>query len=208
MQCKKVIHLFSPFVDGELMIEEEDRIEQHLDGCPQCRTEYTKLRNMMSLMGQLPEEDPGEEFSRQVMRRIRTADKKSLLEDSIPWRERLAQWFALQAAPRPIFGMAATLVLGIVVGAGIYQILGGNPPDSLNGFADRSGTGMDASPVVATREAPAATQPTDSLSNHNPEFVLDPYIMEDELRQVAVPLYPRNVINVIDVSPKDDTITF
>ncbi|MBU1948913.1 MAG: zf-HC2 domain-containing protein, partial [Candidatus Eisenbacteria bacterium] len=145
MQCKKVIHLFSAYLDGELMIEEEDRIEQHLNGCPQCHAEFVKLRNMVNLMGQLPQDDPGEAFSQSVMRRIRTAGDAAPLKESLPWGDRLAQWFRFEKAPRPIFGMAATLVLGLVVGAGIYQVLGGH----LTGESDSTPGG-----VIARSEAP------------------------------------------------------
>jgi anti-sigma factor RsiW len=229
MQCKKVIRRFSAYIDGELTFEEEALIEQHLNGCSNCRAEYFKLRSTLDLMAQLPEEDPGDEFSRAVMNRIREERAEVDVGRSTPWRERWSRWVQALPALRPAYGMAAALVFGIMVGAAIYETLGGgfmNPARSTPRGAGQAvvertapeGSGFAAGAAaeepgvgttdLAESEASDMVQEPDSIASSRPEFVLDHYIMEDELRQVAVPLYPREIIDVREVSPKDDTITF
>ena len=49
MKCKKSFYLISLLVDGELEGEERRRLEAHLDGCPRCREELERVKNLSAL---------------------------------------------------------------------------------------------------------------------------------------------------------------
>ena len=40
MQCESVLKQLDDYLDGQLPQAERDRLDQHLDGCPNCRSEY------------------------------------------------------------------------------------------------------------------------------------------------------------------------
>jgi len=50
MNCESVIKLIPLYFYGELSPEEEDRLEQHLDGCAECRREAEMQRSVAAAM--------------------------------------------------------------------------------------------------------------------------------------------------------------
>jgi anti-sigma factor RsiW len=53
MNCTEIRELFSPYLDGAVSGREMHAIEQHLAGCPPCRSEYAGLARTQSLVAGL-----------------------------------------------------------------------------------------------------------------------------------------------------------
>ncbi|MBD3336381.1 MAG: hypothetical protein GF355_12780 [Candidatus Eisenbacteria bacterium] len=217
MRCKQALGRLSAYIDGELTLGEEEELRDHLDHCRACAGEQTRLTRTLGLLQSLPEEDPGEAFNMAVMARIRRADETPA-EARPSLRERLERWLTLWPAPRPALGVAAALVLGLAVGAGLHQFLGGAPS------AERSAAGEPAlmaqqpgavegaeigTPGGGPPAAAAANRPgRDTTGVPAPEFVLDPYVMHEGPRQVAVPVFPREWDRGSPTPREDDAVTF
>ncbi|HSS08786.1 MAG TPA: zf-HC2 domain-containing protein [Acidimicrobiales bacterium] len=90
--------LLSALVDSELTPEEQVRVEEHLAGCPTCRTERDQLAQVRGVVRDLPALDLPPPLWVQLMR---TGRRKS----------RPAAWVsgaAATAAAVALFGLAAT----------------------------------------------------------------------------------------------------
>ncbi len=64
MQCQEVQELLSAYLDGMLDPSERDRADEHLQGCPACRSELDDLKMVVGLVRDLPLVEPPAEFRR------------------------------------------------------------------------------------------------------------------------------------------------
>jgi Putative zinc-finger len=53
LNCGRAAELMSPYLDGAVTGVEMRRLEQHLDGCPDCMSEYRALRRMQQLVASI-----------------------------------------------------------------------------------------------------------------------------------------------------------
>ena len=70
MSCKAIQHKLSAYLDGELAGYEMLDIRSHLHRCKGCEQEYEELRRLKRLMGNLPENNPGEEFAERLKQKV------------------------------------------------------------------------------------------------------------------------------------------
>ena len=94
--------LISDYVDGQVTESERDRVEAHLAGCEQCRSELEGLRATVSLLGALPELRVPRSFA------LREAPERATSTSGLVWGTR----FATAAAG----SLVAALVIGNAVG--------------------------------------------------------------------------------------------
>lgn len=75
MNCDKYLELLSARLDGELTESEERELEAHLESCPACRAAGAQLAALRSAFSELEELPAPEEFTRDVMDRVRETNK-------------------------------------------------------------------------------------------------------------------------------------
>lgn len=61
--CDDVREEFSALLDGELAVEEQDGVEEHLSGCSDCLRELDGLKRVTGLYAELPTVDAPESFA-------------------------------------------------------------------------------------------------------------------------------------------------
>jgi hypothetical protein len=64
----------SAYLEADLEERERARIEEHLEGCPDCRREYRELRHTVDLLRGLPVPDPPPELADRVIARLRAGE--------------------------------------------------------------------------------------------------------------------------------------
>src|SRR6516164_9973887 len=91
--CRSFIALLSPFVDGELSLDERRGVEQHLSVCPACSGRAADLRAQSGLvrfgLELLADEADFSDFADKVMARV-TPERPPLLER---WKLSMAELF-------------------------------------------------------------------------------------------------------------------
>ncbi len=70
MNCRRVSHLISAYVDGELTGVEMLEVRKHLSACSECASEYESLRSTKALLAGLPTAKPREGFSARILSRL------------------------------------------------------------------------------------------------------------------------------------------
>ncbi len=70
MDCRKVLALLSPYLDGELEPSEKNIVSSHLKSCSACRRELAELRAAVQIFRQLPELAPGPAFRSRLRERL------------------------------------------------------------------------------------------------------------------------------------------
>ncbi|MBW2038641.1 MAG: zf-HC2 domain-containing protein [Deltaproteobacteria bacterium] len=111
MRCHKVEKLLPDYIGDELSAEQRRQIDQHIEGCPNCRNSLGMLRKIWDGLAHQPLPQRGEEFwqefTRGVMREIRggqTMPSKEKRGFALPgWR------FFLPAAA------ALLIIVGVIV---------------------------------------------------------------------------------------------
>ena len=56
MACKELVELVTDYLDGALSEADRVRFDEHLVGCPFCRTYLDQMRQTIRTMGQLREQ--------------------------------------------------------------------------------------------------------------------------------------------------------
>jgi anti-sigma factor RsiW len=117
MKCNQTINLLSDYLDGGLTPQVGEQVRSHLECCPQCRREWSALRQTVRLVGHFGTEKCPVDLKSHVLAAIQ------------PQRP----------APRPVFpfrrltlwGGAATGVAAAVAGVMLLRF-GGPPPANVH----------------------------------------------------------------------------
>ncbi len=121
MNCESVTKLIPLYFYGELPPEEEDRVEQHLDGCPACSRESERCRAVAAALDRREMRPSGAllaECRQDLMRAVYRNEAPALqtVRDT-PWghfREGFAALFPPLFRWRVPLGAAALLAVGFV----------------------------------------------------------------------------------------------
>jgi len=70
MNCHKIQDLLSEYVDGVLTDDEAALVEEHLDGCPDCRSAYDAMVKVIKHMGQMERIDEPADLLEKVNARL------------------------------------------------------------------------------------------------------------------------------------------
>lgn len=71
MNCRKVLHLLSPYLDCELAPALRERVRAHLDQCGQCAAEQDAMAAVAAqLPAAMPAHEPDEAFYRRLFERV------------------------------------------------------------------------------------------------------------------------------------------
>jgi hypothetical protein len=117
MDCRETQTLLTAFHDGELPAADRTRVEEHLRGCPECRSLLADLARVDQAAG-VPDPGPAywDRFNAQVMDRVeREADGPGMavLRPKHGWMRQQLRYLVPAAA-------AAALVVGIVRYGGMH----------------------------------------------------------------------------------------
>jgi hypothetical protein len=133
----------SAYLEGELGLREEARLESHLFECAPCAAELRALRRAVELLRALPAPEPSRDLGAAVIARLRAGEGQ-------PSRIR-SPWFLRGAAPG---GWLAPFALAMGVGAVLW--LG-----QLGGTRDADGFGeLALAAPAATRSSPREARGT------------------------------------------------
>lgn len=72
MQCHEVQELMSEYIDGVLDPSALERVDRHIEGCPECRSELDALKMVVDLVRDLPLVEPPPEFRPELRKRLET----------------------------------------------------------------------------------------------------------------------------------------
>lgn len=107
MNCEQIYELLSARLDGALSVEDEARVQAHLDACPDCRRLYEAMASIEKKTAELAVPAP-EGLKRGVMYRIRQESGKQ--------KKKRGYWGAGTG-----FGLIAA-VLVLLVGTGVIRL--------------------------------------------------------------------------------------
>ena len=71
MTCKELVELVTDYLEGALPDTDRLRFDEHLQGCPFCRTYLDQMRRTIRTLGQLPEEAIAPEALAELMARFK-----------------------------------------------------------------------------------------------------------------------------------------
>jgi hypothetical protein len=191
MKCSHARAQFSSYLDRDLSFQEEADLRQHLEDCPGCAEEMTRLERVQGLLRGLPQTDPGPGFYQSVRARI---DAVGVDAEVDPIRQPFSPGDLLRRllAPmwlRPAAGLAFGLALGLLIGTGAdlqgpARIGGGAPAIVQTDPVDP--------PAISSVDGPLADIPIpppesgDSVRVVGEEYILDPYVRDSQNGLVPV----------------------
>ncbi|MHB8917052.1 MAG: anti-sigma factor family protein [Desulfocucumaceae bacterium] len=110
MRCHEAQELMSEYTDGVLDPSDQERVDRHIEGCPECRSELDALKMVVDLVRDLPLVEPPQEFRPELRKRLET---EAVRPQNTGLVHRLAsgRWsgiIALAASFVLVIGLAAT----------------------------------------------------------------------------------------------------
>ena len=104
MNCRKCRDQLSAYLDGELAVQQAERIRAHLDTCKACREELEFLKQTIGLVKELPHVPAPPKLRERVLAGLETPQA-----EDVP-REGVSKW-------RTLWPAAAVLVIGLAIWA-------------------------------------------------------------------------------------------
>ena len=146
LPCARVREDLEAFVDGELTLDEQVRIQSHLQECVPCRLEASELSEIGSALRATPPPTVG------------TPHETGRLTGMVLERVRLEQQFSFGGRLRDLFddmhfvwagvGASLAMIICIFASAGVLQAASEQRPDSLAGLIHYlANPGSNANPV-------------------------------------------------------------
>jgi anti-sigma factor RsiW len=114
VNCYKVSHLLSAFIDGELLGHEHRLIHQHLRQCADCRNEYEELLQMKRLLAAMRVQEPAHPMCSSILSRIGEEAQEDRGHHAGSWT-----W----ALPRRNRSVLSSPFLGLGLGLGVVGLL-------------------------------------------------------------------------------------
>lgn len=108
MNCRKVNHSLSAYIDGELPGVEHLQIHKHLMNCRDCEEEYEALLQMKRLLSGMRIRQPQSDLSNRILVKVHHPDT---LTTALPaWLDMAIHWVRTPL-PAPYLAAGATLAL-------------------------------------------------------------------------------------------------
>jgi anti-sigma factor RsiW len=76
MACKELVELVTEYLEGTLPLPDRQRFDDHLRDCCHCATYLEQMRQTISTLGRLTEEDLSEEAKQDLLSIFRDWKKK------------------------------------------------------------------------------------------------------------------------------------
>jgi anti-sigma factor RsiW len=115
VNCRKVNHLLSAYMDGELPGVEHRQIHEHLARCPECAEEYTGLLRMKRLLAGLRVREPRTEIGSRIVAHVHRSQDSHLAGTSSRWTQQINLWWRGAAPHQPTLALGVGLaVIGMI----------------------------------------------------------------------------------------------
>jgi len=128
MNCAEIREMFSPYLDGAISGRDMHAMEQHLAGCPPCRTEYAALARTQSLVAGLGRRPAPPELALKLRVALSQAASRSLS------RRLDAMWVRMENALNAVMVPATAGIITSVFAFGL--LVGVIAPGQLQGSQD------------------------------------------------------------------------
>jgi hypothetical protein len=107
MNCQKIIKLLNPYIDKILNANIAQQVEEHLKSCPACREEYSKLKQVVSVVNTLSPKPAPENLTENIMAKI--SQKEIQIQSS--WMDHLKKQIPIPRLSFRLVGAAAVTAL-------------------------------------------------------------------------------------------------
>ena len=131
MNCRKVTHLLSAYMDGELPGVEHRLIHEHLGRCEDCLADYETLLQMKRLLGRLKVQSAQHNLPLQILQQVHSEANLDSASVSADWKKSLTE--RLRGSIKS--PQTVSLGLGFAVVAMLYMAqfnLSAQPPNVMN----------------------------------------------------------------------------
>ena len=144
MGCRGFDRLLSRLLDDRLTVEERSRVDQHLDGCPDCKRELALLRQSREVLGTpgpaVPPPGLAARAARAAFQAREAPGPASFAELLLGWK-----WAAAGA-----MGVAAVLLaVAVTLGPGNLRAGQGVLADPVGSIASQEAAGLARSAMVS-----------------------------------------------------------
>lgn len=108
MNCRKVNHFLSAYIDGELPGVEHRQIHEHLSRCSECAEEYQALLHMKRLLAGMRVRQPQNDLSQHILSQIHQSETP---RPTLPtWLDLALDWLRTPI-PAPYLAIGATMAI-------------------------------------------------------------------------------------------------
>src|SRR5271165_6587424 len=114
LNCRKVNHLLSAYMDGELPGIEHRQIHEHLARCPECADEYAGLLKMKRLLAGMRVREPRTDLASRIVEQVHHTHDTPRIGPTVRWAEQVNVWWKTTAPSPPALALGASLaVIGV-----------------------------------------------------------------------------------------------
>lgn len=115
MNCRKVSHLLSAYMDAELPGFEHRQVHEHIGRCEDCAHEYQSLLQMKRLLAGMRMREPQADLPGRILNHIHTQHANSRSDWLSNWWSMLNGWMEIQIPRRASLPIAASIAFAGVV---------------------------------------------------------------------------------------------
>ena len=162
MNCEEVMELMQRHIDGDLNGDEQKKLTDHLEACPDCAEMMERLEQIDNDLANLPKVVPSFSLVDSILPRLQEIDAASgewnRVRDEAAGRapERPARpWYARGAFVRIGGAAAAAAVLGVLIVNGLSDSFGGVSSEQSTAASEEASQLMAADTAAPASEAPA-----------------------------------------------------
>ena len=112
MNHRRARRQLNDYLDGDLELEDRERLEEHLSGCDDCAREARELRQTVFLLGDLPTEAGPPGIAEAVMARVHAGHARPT---RLPQWADLSHWFSDSGAGLALAAGATALLIVVAV---------------------------------------------------------------------------------------------
>jgi len=162
MRCHDICENLSAYIDGMLEQSDASLVEQHLESCPGCKSEYDDLLVTVELVRGLPEVKPPPGFRDELKERMITGGFIESVPKPVSRRLFFRRWVGMVAAAAVIFITAGIAALwyddrGMQLVPGLEEQVAVAPEPEQNRIAGRAGGSTEqADKMMALKDADSA----------------------------------------------------
>src|SRR5215207_7947066 len=117
LTCEESLRAFSPYLDGELTRAEGEALAEHLDACPDCRSEMERTREMIRGLSLVARPAPPADLVASINGALMGERAARRARPPLPFGERVARWLEPHLMPYAVGAFYSVLLFVAVFGA-------------------------------------------------------------------------------------------
>lgn len=166
MNCRKVSHFLSAYMDGELPGVEHQIIHQHLNQCRECHAEYLGLLQVKRLLAGMRMQEPRAALPGMILQRVAAERSQASGLSLAEWWRHFGQWWRQMAPPPPMVAFGAGLAaVGI-----LWTLRMTDAPDGIRWHQADTVAALPFRPPTATADLPMIPGSQASLNSSSLNF--------------------------------------